>query len=197
MNAGKEKDKDSPNQGEKHIQQYKQSAFHRFEGVEQENKNQKDTDGHDDQQPLHGSLLVLELTTPAGCVAGRKGDTGIDSPLHLIDDTPHVPTSNENADRGDTHAGFPADVHAPALHVDGCHLFQRNTQTSRRINQDGLDRGNVPALVLTQSDNHAKSALSFPDLRRHLSSQRCLNDVFDVRNIETIASRLLSLDLNL
>src|SRR5207245_6995675 len=59
--AGDEQREYSADESQRHVYQNQQRALHRFERVEEEDKNEKGADRHNEREALHRPLLVLEF----------------------------------------------------------------------------------------------------------------------------------------
>src|SRR5207247_10500478 len=88
--AGDSQSKDSSNQSKRNIQKYQRSLLCRIKRIKEQRKDEQHTHGHDQRQPFHRTLLVLEFAAPGYVVAGRKFDLIVEAILHFSIKNAHV-----------------------------------------------------------------------------------------------------------
>ena len=130
------------------------------EGVEQQNEDQKDANGHNDREPLHCALLILEFPAPGHEPAARQGNF-CNPRLHIGDHTAHVTAFDEDANGRQAGIIFAADIYAATGFPERGDLFERDVQAVRRVHENLLQVGQA-ALGLGQAHNDTEVFFAFP-----------------------------------
>src|SRR5262249_6962244 len=151
MKTGEIKAEDASDQGEGDVHQDQRRVFCGFKGIEKENEDQKDADGHDDQETVHGPLLVLELPAPGDERARGQGDL-FDPFLNLGDDAPHISAFDKDPDGLEALSEFTADIQASLGGADPSHLLQGNAKTVGGIDEKSLDGFDILPLLFGETN---------------------------------------------
>ncbi len=115
VDAGQVERDDAANRRERNVREDDPGAPDRAERVEEQDEDQEHADRHDDGEPRHRALLVLELAAERDVVAGLQRHAARDLRLRFPHDAAHVPPADEHRDRHQPAARFAADVHVAAL----------------------------------------------------------------------------------
>ena len=95
--AGDKQREDATDQRERNVQHDQQRALERLKGIEQQDENQQDGQGHDNRQSRHGALLILKLARPANRVALGQLERLTHPRLHVGNHTTHVAIADKHA----------------------------------------------------------------------------------------------------
>lgn len=88
-------------------------------------------DGHDDAEPLHCALLVLELPAPGDEVARRQFHGGVNLLLCLLYEAADVAVGHVALDDDTALRLFAADLRRAFGHIDVGQLAERNQRALR------------------------------------------------------------------